>query len=296
MAEAGTAWPASTSRHLSLFSMPNVEDVEGHLMAQDVVWVNGGSVANLLAVWRVHGLDAILRRVWQAGVVLAGVSAGSICWYQGGTTDSFGPELRAVTNGLGFLPYANGVHYDSEAGRRPLVHRAGGRRARCPTTHCTDDGVGIVYRGTEMVEAVSEVDGKGAYVVTPRRRQGRRGAAGRAAPGLSLSDRACAGPHRSSTGAGPSPGVTTRAAVPLSALARAASMTARVCTASRGSTGMAACASSACSAAATCAVEVDLAGLAAPGRRALRPVVDPAAVAVVACAGRGRCPGPARRR
>ena len=60
--------------HLHLFPMPNVEDVEGHLMAQDVVWVNGGSVANLLAVWRVHGLDAILRRVWQAGVVLAGVS------------------------------------------------------------------------------------------------------------------------------------------------------------------------------------------------------------------------------
>ena len=91
-------------------------------MAQDVVWVNGGSVANLLAVWRVHGLDAILRRVWEAGVVLAGVSAGSICWYEGGTTDSFGPELRAVTDGLGFLPYAGGVHYDSEAGRRPLVH------------------------------------------------------------------------------------------------------------------------------------------------------------------------------
>jgi peptidase E len=151
--------------HLSLFSMPNVDDVEAHLMAQDVVWVNGGSVANLLAVWRVHGLDAILHRVWQAGVVLAGVSAGSICWYQGGTTDSFGPELRAVTNGLGFLPYASGVHYDSEARRRPLVHElvAAGT---LPTTHCTDDGVGILYRGTEMVEAVSEVDGKGAYVVT----------------------------------------------------------------------------------------------------------------------------------
>ena len=151
--------------HLNLFPMPNVEDVEGHLMDQDVVWVNGGSVANLLAVWRVHGLDAILRRVWEAGVVLAGVSAGSICWHTGGTTDSFGPELRAVTDGLGFLPYAAGVHYDSEAGRRPLVHELVAAGA-LPTTHCTDDGVGIVYRGTEMVEAVSELDGKGAYVVT----------------------------------------------------------------------------------------------------------------------------------
>lgn len=151
--------------NLNLFPMPSVEDVEGHLLAQDVVWVNGGSVANLLAVWRVHELDAVFRRVWEAGVVLAGVSAGSICWYAGGTTDSFGPELRAVTNGLALLPYGNGVHYDSEARRRPLVHRlvADGT---LPTTHCTDDGVGLVYHGTELVEAVSEVDGKGAYVVT----------------------------------------------------------------------------------------------------------------------------------
>jgi peptidase E len=139
--------------------------MEGHLLEQDVVWVNGGSVANLLAVWRVHGLDEVFRRVWEAGVVLAGVSAGSICWYAGGTTDSFGPELRAVTDGLGLLPYGNGVHYDSEDRRRPLVHRlvADGT---LPTTHCTDDGVGLVYRGTQLVEAVSEVGGKGAYIVT----------------------------------------------------------------------------------------------------------------------------------
>ena len=67
--------------------MPNVEDVEGHLLAQDVVWVNGGSVANLLAVWRVHGLDAILRESGRPASCSAGVSAGSICWYVGGTTD-----------------------------------------------------------------------------------------------------------------------------------------------------------------------------------------------------------------
>jgi peptidase E len=151
--------------NLNLFPMPSLDDVEGHLLEQDVVWVNGGSVANLLAVWRVHDLDAVFRRVWEAGVVLSGVSAGSICWYAGGTTDSFGPELRAVTDGLRLLPFGNGVHYDSEARRRPLVHRlvADGT---LPTTHCTDDGVGLVYRGTELVEAVAEVDGKGAYVVT----------------------------------------------------------------------------------------------------------------------------------
>ena len=150
--------------HLNLFTMPSVEDVEGHLLDQDVVWVNGGSVANLLAVWRVHGLDEILERVWRAGVVLSGVSAGSICWFVGGTTDSFGPELRPVTNALALLPYGNGVHYDSEERRRPLVHRlvADGT---LPETHCTDDGVGLVYRGTELVEAVSDVPAKGAYVV-----------------------------------------------------------------------------------------------------------------------------------
>lgn len=151
--------------HLNLFTMPSHEDPEAHLMDQDVVWVNGGSVVNLLAVWRAHGLDAILKRVWEHGVVLAGISAGSICWFRAGTTDSFGPELRPVTNGLGFLPFANGVHYDSEPRRRPLIQSlvADGT---LPEAHCTDDGVGLVYRGTTLVEAVSEVRGKNAYIVT----------------------------------------------------------------------------------------------------------------------------------
>ncbi len=151
--------------HLHLFPMPNMEDIAGHLLAQDVIWVGGGSVANLLAVWDVHDLRPVFRQAWEAGVVLSGVSAGSICWYEGGTTDSFGPDLRAVTNGLALLPFANGVHYDSEAARRPTVHRlvADGTLG---LTHCTDDGVGLVYHGTELVEAVTEEPGKAAYVVT----------------------------------------------------------------------------------------------------------------------------------
>jgi peptidase E len=150
--------------HLALFAMPNVEDIEAHLLDQDVVWVNGGSVANLLAVWRVHGLDAIFPRVWQAGVVLAGVSAGSLCWHIGGTTDSYGPQLRPVTNGLAMVPYSNGVHYDSEEQRRPLFQKliADGT---LPSGYATDDGVGLLYRGTTLVEAVSEIPGKGAYFV-----------------------------------------------------------------------------------------------------------------------------------
>ena len=150
--------------HLSLFPMPTVADVRAHLLAQDVVWVGGGSVANLLAVWRVHGLDEVFDEAWRAGVVLAGVSAGSLCWHVGGTTDSFGPELRPVTNGLGLLPWSNGVHHDSEPGRRPLYHRlvADGT---LPAGHATDDGVGLVYRGTELVEAVADRPGAAAYRV-----------------------------------------------------------------------------------------------------------------------------------
>jgi peptidase E len=122
-------------------------------------------VANLLAVWRTHQLERVLHECWQAGVVLGGVSAGSVCSHVGGTTDSFGLQLRLVTNGLGWLPYANGVHYDSEAQRRPLLNRliADGR---LPDAYATDDGVGLIYRGTRMVvEAVSQQVGKAAYFV-----------------------------------------------------------------------------------------------------------------------------------
>lgn len=149
---------------LHLFPMPSFDDVEAHLLAQDVVWVMGGSVVNLLAVWRAHGLDAVFRRVWKSGVVLTGVSAGSLCWHVGGSTDSFGPQLRPVTDGLGLLPYGNAPHYDSEAQRRPLTHRlvADGT---LPTSYCADNGVGLLYRGTEFVEAVTERPGQGAYVV-----------------------------------------------------------------------------------------------------------------------------------
>jgi peptidase E len=150
--------------HLQLFTMPNVDDIREHLLTQDVIWVFGGSVAGLLAMWNLHGVDEVLREAWEAGVVLTGVSAGSICWHVGGTTDSFGPDLRPITNGLALLPYSNGVHYDSEEQRRPLFQSlvADGT---LPTGYATDDGAGVLYRGTEMVEALSETDGAGAYLV-----------------------------------------------------------------------------------------------------------------------------------
>lgn len=150
--------------HLTLFPMPNLDDLTTHLLAQDLVWVFGGSVAGLLAMWRLHGVDAAMRTAWQAGVVLTGISAGSICWHVGGTTDSFGPDLRPVTDGLALVPFSNGVHYDSEEQRRPLFQRliADGT---LPSGYATDDGAGILYRGTEFIEAVSERKDAAAYFV-----------------------------------------------------------------------------------------------------------------------------------
>jgi peptidase E len=161
--EAGRAAGLAVE-HLRLFPMPSHDDLTGLVLDQDVVWVGGGSVANLLAVWRVHGLDAVLRTAWHAGVVLAGISAGSLCWHVGGTTDSFGPVLRPVTDGLALLPWGNGVHYDGEERRRPLTHRLVAEGV-LPSSYCTDNGAGLVYRGTELAEAVSERQGAGAYRV-----------------------------------------------------------------------------------------------------------------------------------
>jgi peptidase E len=150
--------------------MPNFDDVEEHLGKQDIIWVSGGSTANLLALWRLHGLDVILRNVWQAGVVLMGVSAGSLCWHVGGTTDSFGLPLQPVTDALGFLPYSNSPHHDAEAERRPLIHRliADGT---LPDGYATDNGAGLVYVGTDLHESITEEPHALAYEI---RREGDR--------------------------------------------------------------------------------------------------------------------------
>lgn len=152
---AALAAAGARPTHLSLFTMPNVPDIEEHLLSCDVIWVGGGSVANLLALWRLHGVDTAVRAAWAAGVVLGGVSAGSICWHAGGNTDSFGPQLRAVTNGLGFLPYSNAPHYDAEAQRRPLFQKLIAE-GTLPDGYATDNGAGLLYRDQELVACVAE--------------------------------------------------------------------------------------------------------------------------------------------
>ncbi|HEY5111104.1 MAG TPA: peptidase E [Acidimicrobiales bacterium] len=154
---------------LKLFPQPSADPVE-RLCGSDVVWVGGGSVANLLALWQLHGVDDAMREAWDSGVILGGVSAGSLCWHVGGTTDSFGPTLQPVTNGLGLLPYANGVHYDAEVQRRPLLHQLLKEEVLPPLAYATDNGVGIWYEGIEATSVVADtklsaLEGPAAYRV-----------------------------------------------------------------------------------------------------------------------------------
>ena len=146
--------PARVS-HLALFPMPNVLDPRGFLLGQDAVLVGGGSVANEVAVWRAHGLDTVLREAWERGVVLSGVSAGAICWFEAGTTDSFGRDLRPFTDGLGLLAGSYCPHYDSEERRRPTFHRlvASGE---IPPGYAADDGVAMHFVDTELLEIVTD--------------------------------------------------------------------------------------------------------------------------------------------
>src|ERR1019366_6886282 len=129
--------------------------------------VSGGSVVNLLAVWRAHRLDGIIRECWAAGVVLAGQSAGSVCWHEGGVTDSFGDSLDPITDGLGFLPFSNGVHDD--LGEQPRRQRFRDLIAagELPAGDATEDGVGLHYVGTEFREALGIVAGRNAWYVAP---------------------------------------------------------------------------------------------------------------------------------
>jgi peptidase E len=152
--------------HLQLFPMPNVADPADLLLSQDVIFVGGGSVANMVAVWRVHGLGQVMRQAWEAGIVLAGVSAGAICWFNGGTTDSFGPELRAFTAGLGMLPGSYCPHYSSEPSRRPAYHSfvADGTLA---AGHACDDGSAAHFADNELAGIVADRPGATGYLVEP---------------------------------------------------------------------------------------------------------------------------------
>jgi dipeptidase E len=143
-----------------------VEDLAAFVAGQDVFWVGGGSTANLLAVWRLHGLDVLLRAAYARGAVFAGVSAGMNCWFESCTTDSFGPTLGPLPDGLGILPGSACPHYDGEDERRPLYRRLVDSGA-LPAGYAVDDYAALHFHGTELVEAVALREGASAYRVGP---------------------------------------------------------------------------------------------------------------------------------
>ncbi len=142
---------AETS-HLTLFER-TIDDIGSFLLDQDVIYVGGGNTANLLAVWRVHGVDLAMRAAWEAGVVLSGLSAGSLCWFEAGTTDSYGSQLAALDDGLGFLPGSHCPHYDGPE-RQPHYRRLVGD-GRLPAGYAADDGAALVFRGREFEGVIS---------------------------------------------------------------------------------------------------------------------------------------------
>jgi dipeptidase E len=161
------AFPASRCEpsHVSLFRRETgVGDPRAHLLAQDLVYVGGGSLVSLMATWRAHGIDLALREAWRAGVVLCGGSAGSLCWFsQAVSAFHEGPPTRIEA--LGLLPWSNAVHYNEEKGRRNTFLDAVAEGF--PPGYGVGDGAALHFVGTELAEVVSSQPDAGAVYATP---------------------------------------------------------------------------------------------------------------------------------
>lgn len=148
--------------HLELFGVP--EEPAAHVAGQDVVYVAGGNTANLLALWRVHGIDEALREAWGRGSVLAGWSAGANCWFEDCVTDSFGARLRPLGDGLRLLRGSFCPHYDTEPERQEIYGAL--VREGFPAGYAADDDAALVFEGTELREVVSQREGARGWRVT----------------------------------------------------------------------------------------------------------------------------------
>jgi dipeptidase E len=148
--------------HLSFYPWPPAE-LRALALAHDVILIGGGNTANMLAVWRVHGFDGVLREAWESGVVLTGWSAGMICWFEAGVTDSFGPQLEGMQDGLGFLPGSACPHYDGEERRRPVYQQL--VRDGFPAGIALDDAAGAHYVGTELNRVLATTPTATGYLV-----------------------------------------------------------------------------------------------------------------------------------
>ena len=137
-------------------------DLAAFIAEQDVFYVGGGNTANMLAIWRAHGVDRLLRDAWRAGAVMSGISAGMICWFQAGLTDSFG-GLEPLHDGLGLLAGSACPHFDGEAERRPRLHEL--VRNGFPAGYAADDGAALHFTGDALSEVVSSRRAAAAYRV-----------------------------------------------------------------------------------------------------------------------------------
>jgi dipeptidase E len=151
--------------HLPLFARRH-QELGPVILSQDVIYVGGGNTANMLAIWRVHGLDVLLRQAWERGIVLCGSSAGSICWFECGITDSFGLQLAELRDGLGFLLGSNCPHYDSEQRRRPVFTTAVANGF--PAGLAAEDAVAFHFVDRELREIVSARPESRAFRVEAR--------------------------------------------------------------------------------------------------------------------------------
>src|SRR5260370_13232532 len=152
--------------HLPLFGL-KVRDIRAFLLEQDVIHVGGGNTLNMLLIWRQRSIDTILREAAENGTILCGVSAGSICWFDSGVTDSLAAHELLPMKCLGWLPGSNCPHYDSEAGRRPAYHNLIVDGA-LPCGYAADDGVGLHFVGTQLAQIVSTRVHARAYAVRLR--------------------------------------------------------------------------------------------------------------------------------
>jgi peptidase E len=150
--------------HLRFHPWPPLE-LRQLVLSQDAICISGGNTANALAIWRTHGFDRLLAEAWERGIVLFGASAGMICWFEAGVTDSFGPTLAGMRDGLGFLAGSACPHFDAEPARRPRYREL--VEAGFPAGLAADDGVGLHFRGSELAAVVSCRPGAAAYRIVP---------------------------------------------------------------------------------------------------------------------------------
>ena len=148
--------------HLSLFK-PSTRDLEGFLLDKDIIYVGGGNTKCMLALWREWGIDSIIRKAYESGIVLAGLSAGSICWFEEGTTDSYGEGLETI-KGLGLLKGSHSPHYDGEENRRPLYHSFI-EKGDLKAGYAADDGAALHFINGELSNVVSSREFASAYKV-----------------------------------------------------------------------------------------------------------------------------------